>query len=133
MAFLAAEQIHNAVVLSGDIHSAWAADLKSDFADPSSETVGAEFVCSSITSTFGDTNAGLVNLTLPSNPHIQFFDGLHRGYAKCTVTPQRWRTDYRAVQRVASPFFTVPSADIPLFDRASFRLLAGQPGLSRIV
>src|SRR5262245_51775600 len=133
MAFLAAEQIQNAVVLTGDIHSAWAANLKADFTDPSSAIVGAEFVCTSITSTFGDTNAAVVPLTLPSNPHIRFFDGLHRGYSRCTVTPERWRTDFRAVARVPNPFFTVPSPDIAVFDRASFLLRAGQPGLSQIV
>ena len=132
MTFLSDNQIANPVVLTGDIHSSWAADLKSDFTDPGSPIVGAEFVCSGITSVFGDAYVPPVLETLPANPHIRFFDGLHRGYALCTVTPDSWRTDYRAVTRVPSPFFTVPSADIPLFDLASFRLTAGQPGLTEI-
>ncbi len=89
-------------------------------------------MCSGITSVFGDSNVPLVRATLPSNPHIRFFDGLHRGYVLCTVTPGSWRTDYRAVTRVPNQFFTVPSPDVSLFNLASFRLTAGQPGLTRI-
>ena len=46
------EEIANFVVLSGDMHSSWVADLKPDFADPASPTVGTEFVGTSITSNF---------------------------------------------------------------------------------
>jgi alkaline phosphatase D len=132
MAFLADRHIDNTVVLTGDIHSSWAADLKSDFTNPSSPTVGAEFVCSSISSSFGDANDLVLRATLPSNPHVRFFDGLHRGYVLCTVTPDTWRTDYRAVTRVSSPFFTVPNADLPVFTLASFGLVSGQPGIGRL-
>ncbi|MGE0337677.1 MAG: alkaline phosphatase, partial [Gammaproteobacteria bacterium] len=131
--FLHDARIRNPVVLTGDIHSSWAAELKTDFADSQAPVVGAEFVCSSISSVFGDGNHGLVQATLPSNPHIRHFDGLHRGYALCTVTPDQWRTDFRAVTRVADPVFTVPSADLALFDLASFGLVAGQPGLNRLL
>jgi alkaline phosphatase D len=131
MAFLADNAIQNAVVLSGDIHSFWAADLKSDFTMAGSTIVGAEFVCSGITSTFGDSNHPLVLATLPSNRHIKFFNGLHRGYVLCTVTQDAWQADFRAVTRVASPFFTVPAPDVPLFTLASFRLDSGAPGLQR--
>lgn len=132
MAFLGDHQIPNAVVLSGDIHSSWAADLKANFSDSGSPIVGAEFVCSGITSSFGDGNVPSVTATLPSNPHIRFFDGLYRGYARCTVTPDSWRTDFRAVTRVPSPVFTVPSPDVPVFDLASFTLASGVPGLTQV-
>jgi alkaline phosphatase D len=129
MQFLARHRVPNAVVLTGDIHSSWAADLKANFGDRNSPVVGSEFVCSSITSTFGDGNDPLVKFTLPSNPHIKHFDGLHRGYTLCTVTPSRWQTDFRAVGRVASPHFTVPSADVPVTTLRSFAINVGQPGL----
>ena len=135
MAFLGNSQIQNAVVLTGDIHSSWAADLKMDFTSANSPIVGTEFVCSSITSTFGDANHGLVRFTLPSNPHIKFFDGLHRGYVLCTVTADEWRSDFRAVTRpaVPNPIFTVPSADMPVFTLASYALLNGEPGLKKLL
>lgn len=131
MQFLRDYDIQNTVVLTGDIHSSWAADLRADFTDAASPIVGAEFVCTSITSVFGDGNQPLVQATIPSNPHIRYFDGLHRGYVLCDLTPGQWRADFRAVNRVADPVFTVPSADIPLFTRASFLLTAGAPGLTQ--
>jgi alkaline phosphatase D len=42
----------NPVVLTGDIHSAWGAELLSDFSDPQSQLIAAEFVCTSIASDF---------------------------------------------------------------------------------
>ena len=132
MTFLAREGIQNAVVLSGDIHSAWAADLREDFTNTGSPIVGAEFVCSAVTSFFPEVALPFVQATLGSNPHIRFFNGDHRGYVRCTVTPDEWRTNYRAVSRVAHPRFTVPSADVPVFDLASFSLSAGAPGLSQL-
>jgi len=132
MRFLAEEQIPNTVVLTGDIHSSWAADLKSNFADLNSPVVGAELVCSSVASVFGDSNHFLVQATLPSNSHIKLFDGLHRGYVLCSATPRDWKATFRAVQRVADPVLTVPSADIALFDLASFGLTAGTPGLVKL-
>ena len=50
MSFLAEARPSNPVVITGDIHSNWAADLKPDFDDPSSPVVGTEFVGTSITS-----------------------------------------------------------------------------------
>ena len=47
--FLATGKAANPIVLTGDIHSAWAADLEQDFLNPGSATVASEFVCSSIT------------------------------------------------------------------------------------
>ena len=133
MQFLHDARIANPVVRTGDIHSSWAANLKTDFTDTQSPIVGAEFVCSGITSVFGDGNVPLVNATLPSNPHIRHFDGLHRGYAICIVTPDQWRTNFRAVTRVADPIFTVRCADLAAFDLASYGLIAGQPGLNKLL
>lgn len=130
--FLGDAHIRNPVVLSGDIHSSWAADLRRNGGDVNSPVVGAEFVGSGITSVFGDGNHAAVTATLPSNPHIKHFDGLHRGYVICTATPDEWRTNFRAVQRVADPVFTVPSADVPLFDLASYQVMSDVPGVRRV-
>ena len=43
--------VRNPVVLTGDVHAHWADELKLDYTDPTSRTVGTELVCSSITST----------------------------------------------------------------------------------
>ncbi|MFM9882977.1 MAG: alkaline phosphatase D family protein [Burkholderiales bacterium] len=130
--FLGEHRIANPIVLSGDIHSSWAADLRLAATDTSSPIVASEFVGTSITSVFGDGNHAAVRATLPSNPHIKFFDGLNRGYALCTVTPSDWRTDFRAVQRVPGSVFTVPSADLPVATLASFGVKAGTPGVRKL-
>ena len=42
--------VRNPVVLTGDVHRAWANDLKADYANANSATIGTELVTSSITS-----------------------------------------------------------------------------------
>jgi alkaline phosphatase D len=127
--FLANERPANPVVLTGDIHSAWAADIEADFDVPDSPVVAHEFVCSSISSVFGDSNVPLAQATLPDNPHIKFFDGLQRGYTLCEVTPELWRADFRVVERVVDPIFTVPSPDLPVTTLVSWGVHAGVPGV----
>ena len=88
----------NNIILTGDIHSSWAGELKADFNNLGSQTVGAEFVCAGISSTFGgDDNDTAVRATLPFNQHIRYFNGLQRGYALHSVTNSEWRTDFRLV------------------------------------
>ncbi|MFN3164111.1 MAG: alkaline phosphatase D family protein [Pseudohongiellaceae bacterium] len=112
----------NPVVLTGDIHSNWAADLKLDFDNPASKTVGSEFVGTSITSggdgqDMTDYGAGL----LANNPHVKFYNA-QRGYVVATLTPQLWRSDYKVM-----PYITRP--DAPISIRKSFVTEAGRPGV----
>jgi alkaline phosphatase D len=50
--FLDRARVRNPITITGDIHSSWVHDLKTDFSDETSETVGTEFVGTSITSSF---------------------------------------------------------------------------------
>ena len=120
LAFLAAARPSNPVVLTGDIHSAWASNLLADFDDPASDAVAAEFVCTSISSDFfGGTATHLAaQLTLPANPHIRHLNGLFRGYALCTVEPSQCVTEFRAVWDARDP-------SSPVFADRRFRLQAG--------
>src|SRR6185369_5150125 len=72
--------VRNPVVLTGDIHTAWANDLKADYADPGSPTIGAELVCTSITSR-GDGTAATAIPTAGTNPHLRFYSD-RRGYTR---------------------------------------------------
>src|SRR5262249_6826304 len=94
--FIANRRPANPVVLGGDIHSFWANDLKVDFGDPAAPVVASEFVGTSISSRGipYERTAAL----LPQNPHIKFFDSRRRGYARCEITPARWKTDFVAVE-----------------------------------
>jgi alkaline phosphatase D len=107
------------VVLTGDIHSAWAANLLADFGDPqNSDVVAVELVCSSITSTFLSLDPRpthqIVAAGLPDNPHIRYFNGMFRGYCLCDVDRNAWRTAYRAVGAPADVADPNPLALVPL-------------------
>lgn len=123
--FILERGVPNPVVLTGDVHNNWACDLKADYDDPASETFGAEFVATSITSggDGADTSPGQ-EAVVAENPHIKFFNG-QRGYVLCTLTSEQWRADYRVV-----PFVSRPGA--PVYTRASFVTEAGNPGLQRV-
>jgi alkaline phosphatase D len=77
------------------MHSSWVADLKSDFRDPSSETVATEFVDTSISSGCDASDADAYKEVLGKNPHIKYFDARNGGYVRCDLTPGLWRSDLR--------------------------------------
>lgn len=108
----------NSVVLSGDLHRSNAYDLKADYMDPDSETVGTEYLVTSI-SPFGDASGN--KKTNFDDPPWQKFWGDHRGYMYCTITPEQWQTDYRAVETVEEP-------ESNAYTVASFVTEAGNPG-----
>ncbi|MEN3308683.1 MAG: alkaline phosphatase [Micromonosporaceae bacterium] len=121
--FLADAQIGNPVVLSGDIHSTWFSDLKLDFNNPASASVAVEFVSTSISSDFPvafDAPLKLANPIL--NPHVKYFDGLKRGYLRCDVGRDVWRTDVRVVD-------TIDVRDAPVHTSTSFAVESGRPVL----
>jgi len=96
----------NPVVLSGDSHVNFVYDLKRDFADPASPTVGTEFLGTSISSE-GDPFVEQTQFTPPGkNPQLRFFDN-HRGYVRCTLERARLTADFRAVSTVRKPTATV--------------------------
>jgi alkaline phosphatase D len=95
--------VRNPVVLTGDVHAHWADELKLDWTDPTSRTVGTELVCSSITST-GD-GADVVPGTHPWaawNPHLRFYNN-QRGYVRTRITREALTADFRVVPYVTRP------------------------------
>ncbi|MDZ8069621.1 MAG: alkaline phosphatase [Nostoc sp. DedQUE08] len=125
MRFLEQRKPSNPIVLSGDIHSNWAMNLKADFNNPESATVGSEFVCTSITSG-GDGADTIPNVEayLPDNPHIKFFNS-QRGYVRCSLTPTTCKTDYLVLSNVTTPFGTISK-------RASFVVEDGRPEIQQV-
>ena len=112
-------------MLTGDVHANWVADLKADFSNPNSATLGTEFIGTSISSggDGSDTNANTESI-LAENPHIKFFNN-QRGYVRCELTPNRWQSDYRVVTAVTTP-------EAPITTRASFIVENGKPGVQRV-
>jgi alkaline phosphatase D len=119
MRFLAEARPANPVVLTGDIHSNWVADLKLNFDDPASPTVGTEIVGTSISSG-GDGDESTRAAALAVNPHFKFYNN-RRGYVRCAVTPALFTADFRTLPYVSRP-------DAPIETRATFVVESGRPG-----
>ncbi|WP_188195209.1 alkaline phosphatase D family protein [Nonomuraea sp. SYSU D8015] len=119
-------RVSNPVVLTGDIHYNLAGELKANFDDPASRTVGVEFVCTSISSGGnGNPATGLPpGGSDPVNPHLRF-SSYQRGYVSCEVTRTQWRSDFKVV-----PYVDRPGA--PVSTRASLVTLDGVPGLQAL-
>ena len=124
MQFLGTARPSNPVVLSGDIHSNWVSDLKLDFADEQSPTVGTEFVGTSISSG-GDGGAPTERIAgvLAENPFVKYYSN-RRGYVSCTLTPREMRADYQIVEYVTRP-------GAPKQTTASFVVEDGRPGAQK--
>ena len=119
--FLEKRQPSNPVVITGDIHSSWVHDLKTDFGNPNSPTVGTEFVGTSTSSNFPEQFIQPTTAALRDNPHTKFFNGSLRGYVRCQLTRDRWQSDYRVVSTILEPNASISTL-------ASFVVEDGQPG-----
>ena len=98
-------RLSNPVVLTGDIHSFWANDLKLDFDDPNAPIVASEFVGTSISSP-GPPHAKFTAWAA-DNPHVRFFDSRKRGYASVELQRDRMTVAFRAVSDVKDPSASV--------------------------
>ena len=119
---IADRDVNNPVVLTGDMHRHLASNLKQNFDNPDSPTIGVEFVGTSISSKMDgmDLDPSGASL-LAANPHIKFTN-YQRGYVRCSLTQGTCRADFRVL-----PYVTRPGA--PVSTRASYVTQAGHPGL----
>ncbi|MFE1348773.1 alkaline phosphatase D family protein, partial [Streptomyces sp. NPDC058757] len=115
--------VDNLMVLTGDVHVGYGFDLKADFRDPASRTLGTEIVATSIASgkDGADRPSNYDRLT-QANPHLRFFNG-RRGYVTVALGEESARADFRTV-----PYVTRPGA--PVTTAGSFVTEAGNPGLT---
>ncbi len=101
-------QIDNLVVLTGDVHSAWAYDLPrqiTDAYDPASGrgSLGVEIVCPAVSSPSpfaGPEGEQRLAETPKTRPHLKFLDGKSRGYVVVDVTRDRLQADWWFVPAV---------------------------------
>jgi len=90
----------NPIILSGDVHQHYGADLKLDFTDPHSATVGVELTNTSISSGGdGSDVSGDWERTKSDNPHIKYHSA-RRGYIACTATPRTLTADFKILAKV---------------------------------
>ncbi|MFD5726803.1 MULTISPECIES: alkaline phosphatase D family protein [unclassified Streptomyces] len=114
--------VDNLMVLTGDVHVSYGFDIKRDFDDPASRTIGTEIVTTSITSgKDGSEKPSNYNNLMAANPHLKFYNG-RRGYAVVTLQERAARADFRTVSAVTTPGAPVTTA-------GSYVTEAGRPGL----
>ncbi|MFJ9560797.1 alkaline phosphatase D family protein [Streptomyces fuscichromogenes] len=116
--------VRNPVVLSGDRHLTMISDLKKDFADPSSDVVGAEFVGTSISSNGDQDQAAFHAQWDPlkaDNPHWKIIDA-HRGYHLFDIRRDGIDARVRTVDTVVAPHATASTL-------ATLRVETDEPGV----
>ncbi|MFC0505444.1 alkaline phosphatase D family protein [Micromonospora costi] len=115
--------VRNPLVLTGDVHKSWANELKADYANPASATIGTELVCTSITS--GGNGSGSTTIpNVATNPHLKFHSD-RRGYVRTTIGRSQVRADFRAVNTVTEHGAAASTV-------RSFVILDGRPGLQAV-
>lgn len=112
-------RVRNAVVLGGDVHANYVADLRVDPRRAQSPVVATEFCGTSITSQ--GPEPGVLAATAAANPHIRFAEGTKRGYVVLEFTRPRAEARLRVVE-------TVKKTESPVSTRATFTVEDGRPG-----
>lgn len=115
---LAADDVPNPVVLTGDYHAGMVNDVRLDPEAADSPVIATELLSPPLTSILFDADIR------PRNPHVKHFFGRH-GYLKVTVEPDQLRADFRVVDDVTDP-------DTGVSTESSWRIDAGSPSATRI-
>ena len=122
MRFMRDRRISNPVVLTGDIHSNWANELRVDDRRAEEQPVATEFVATSLSSGGnGVDQPENMDQLLSTNPCVKFHN-LQRGYILCDVTQDHWHADYRVVDQVTEPGGKT-------YSRAAFVVESGNPSI----
>ncbi len=92
----------NALVLTGDTHTAWANEI-----EDGQGRVAVEFGTTSITSPgdgeyFAPFNIDFAAGVRARNPHVKYSDSLHRGFLLLTLTPEHATAEFFAVSSILS-------------------------------
>ena len=119
---LAQRQVPGVVVLGGDVHSNYVADLKADFDDAKSPVVASEFCGTSITSLALPQSR--IDAARGFNPHVRYARGDQRGYMRFALDPQQLQMQVRVVDAL-DPLSSVTTA-------AQFVVEAGRPGAQSV-
>lgn len=125
METIARERPANPLVLSGDVHTFYAAQLRRDFDQPVSNdnpVLATEFCGTSVTSSSRPQSR--TDQYVAQNPHIAFGRSDRRGYMLMDITPAQTLTQFMALDDVHD----VNSAAKPV---AEFIVRDSQAGLNR--
>ena len=117
---LVSTRARNPIVLGGDVHANYVADLRVHPERLETPIVASEFCGTSITSQ--GTRAETVQEIHAANPHIRFAESTRRGYVVIDLT----RTGAEARLRVVD---TVKESVSGISTRATFHVEEGRPGI----
>jgi alkaline phosphatase D len=112
----------NPVVLSGDVHACYAADLHAQPDRPDSPVVATELCGTSITSQ-GPSERTVLGI-VENNPHIRYANPYARGYSWVELRRDRMDGRLRAVETVKRPDAAISTA-------AEATWQEGKPGLPK--
>ena len=115
----------NPVVLSGDVHTFYAAELRRDFSQPVSTEnpiLATEFCGTSITSSSRPQSR--TDRYVADNPHIKYGRSDRRGYMLMALTPTRLQASFMGLEDVRSPDSSIEAL-------ARFGVEAGTAGLGK--
>jgi alkaline phosphatase D len=119
---VAAQRVPGVVVLGGDVHANYVADLRVDFDDAKSPVVASEFCGTSISS------LGLAQSVLDEargfNPHLHHARSDQRGYMRFRLERERLQADLRVVADARDPACAIGS-------QGHFFVEAARPGVQR--
>src|SRR5258706_5007282 len=101
LTFLNEKRTANPVVIGGDVHMHWVADLKPDFDDPKSPVVASEFCGTSITSQGAAQKQ--VDERMADNPHLKYGRSDHRGYVAMSIAGGRLNAELVGLETVKKP------------------------------
>jgi alkaline phosphatase D len=116
---VAAKKVPGVVVLGGDVHSNYVADLKADYDDPASPVVASEFCGTSITSL--SLAQARIDAAREYNPHVRYGRADQRGYMSFELDATQLRASVQVVDRPVDPASAVTTA-------ARFVVDAARPG-----
>jgi alkaline phosphatase D len=119
LAELAARKLEGVVVLGGDVHAHYVADLKADFSDPKSATLATEFCGTSISSK--GMEQARIDAARGFNPHLRHARSDRRGYVSFSLSAKSLQARLMTVE---DPL----DAQSPVTVAARFQVEAGRPG-----
>jgi alkaline phosphatase D len=116
---VAERKLPGTVVLGGDVHAHYVADLKADYDDAKAPVIASEFCGTSISS--NGMAQSRVSAALPHNPHLHYARSDQRGYVSFTLDAKRLQAQLHAVLDPKNPASEVNVA-------ARFAVELGRPG-----
>ena len=124
--------IRNPVVIGGDIHQNWVANVHKDPYDVRSAVIASEFCGTSISSR-NSSSLDREARIMAANPHCLLTNAEQRGYGVVEVTASRTKVDLRVVEDITREDSPVSTLSSFVVDRSQPRIRAAESLIDRIV